>query len=146
MDREIIDFVKKTTWTLAEEGPHGFMVLAVTLNGICRVEIPCDCEIFPQYLFEVLRYLGATAYIIVTDVWGTLFDDDAGMNSFTNSGKAIEDLPMDDRFMAVHIVVCEKGEETRLWESKITETQLGRKLTPWVEHVGLGGRLVLDDW
>ena len=146
MDREIIDFVKKTAWTLAEEGPQEFMVMAVTPNGIRRVEVPCDREVFPQYLSEVLKYLGATAYIIVIDVWGTSFDDDARMNSFTNSGKTVEDLPMDDRFMAVHIVVCEKGEETRLWESKITETQLGRKLTPWVKHVGLGGRLVLDDW
>ena len=147
-----VEIIKQQAESIINNGDEAIPVFIIFGDGenyaIPFNDVPKDA--FKPIFTSLMRKLGASAYIQVTEAYASLMPKDSENAKLILENKIqVRDLPMDDRQDIVCLIACERGKSVLQYHAKI-DTDAGNKRTvgKWQEPSSgeIKGRLVIESW
>ena len=148
---ELVEYAKERSRAIVEAGErHAPMMLVLLPDDTVAVwPLPeMDRDLFKNAVANVLRTMGACAYVMVQEAWESAVQDEATLARLEAGEVQVSDLPADDRRDILMIVAARNGQPCRMLQAEVSETPQGRRLGDWWEAPagGIKGRMVIEGW
>jgi len=143
---EMVSLAKEESRKIVEAGEeHQPIIIARTPAGVVPILVTqLNKATFRESLAGLLRLLRADAYVFICEAWMT--DGNAGKRAL-KEGRAISELPLDDRTEIVFVTAYENGGAQVGYFAKIQTARGERRLSEWQRLEGIpNGRMVLTRW